>query len=143
MSGSVTFRAYGTPKGQPRARAVRRGAHAGVYDPGTANDWKSTVALAARAAGLGVSPITGPVTLSVELYLPRPNRLCTRKHPAFELLCAAKPDIDNAAKAILDALTAVGVWVDDAQVSRLIVQKWYAATNSVPGACVTLQWGQE
>jgi crossover junction endodeoxyribonuclease RusA len=142
MSGFVTFRVHGIPKGQPRARAVRRGAHAGVYDPGTANDWKSSVALAARQAGLGATPITGPVSLSIEFYLPRPKRLCTRKHPAFELLCAVKPDVDNAAKAVMDALTAVGAWVDDAQVSRLVVQKWYAAMGATPGACVTLQWGQ-
>ncbi len=32
----------GIPKGQPRVRAFVRGRHAGVYDPGTADDRGAT-----------------------------------------------------------------------------------------------------
>ncbi|WP_167507045.1 MULTISPECIES: RusA family crossover junction endodeoxyribonuclease [unclassified Mesorhizobium] len=34
-------------------------------------------------------------------------------------------DVDNLAKAILDAMTAAGVWLDDAQVVELTCRKRY------------------
>ena len=48
----------------------------------------------------------------------------------------AKPDADNAAKAVLDCLTEIGVWPDDALVSVLLVEKWYGFT---PGAHITIE----
>ena len=38
----------GDPKPQPRPKAFKRGKHAAVYDPGTAEGWKGSIALAAR-----------------------------------------------------------------------------------------------
>ena len=40
--------APGIPKGQPRPRAFSRNGHARVFDPGTAEGWKSAVAVAAQ-----------------------------------------------------------------------------------------------
>ena len=44
MRELLTFFVEGDPKGQPRARACIRGKHAGVYDPGTSDNWKMCVA---------------------------------------------------------------------------------------------------
>jgi Holliday junction resolvase RusA-like endonuclease len=41
-----------------------------------------------------------------------------------------KPDLDNIAKAILDALNGVA-WHDDSQVVELIVEKCYSFTERV------------
>ena len=41
----IIFFAAGSPKGQPRVRAFVRGNHAGVYDPGTANEFKTSIYL--------------------------------------------------------------------------------------------------
>lgn len=41
-----------------------------------------------------------------------------------------KPDTDNIAKSILDALNGIA-YNDDKQVVTLIVQKWYAEVPSV------------
>lgn len=46
-------------------------------------------------------------------------------------------DVDNYAKAILDALNGKA-WRDDAQISLLIVDKWAAAPNERTGATVSI-----
>ena len=41
-----------------------------------------------------------------------------------------KPDVDNIAKAVLDALNGV-IWVDDKQVVELTVKKYYGTSNEI------------
>jgi Holliday junction resolvase RusA-like endonuclease len=38
-----------------------------------------------------------------------------------------KPDVDNLLKAVMDSMTAAGVWKDDALVYTTEAGKWYAA----------------
>ena len=40
-----------------------------------------------------------------------------------------KPDADNLAKAVLDALTQLGMWKDDSQICKLFVWKDYSGTT--------------
>lgn len=42
-----------------------------------------------------------------------------------------RPDCDNYAKAILDAMTTVGAWQDDSQVVQLNVSKRYAVRDEI------------
>jgi Holliday junction resolvase RusA-like endonuclease len=41
-----------------------------------------------------------------------------------------KPDTDNLLKAVMDSLTAVKVWTDDAQVFETVVGKYYAGKRT-------------
>lgn len=134
------FRVDGIPKGQPRARAFSRGGKAGVFDPGTADAWKHAVAMAGRALRPS-SPIASGVgvTVQVDCFLPRPKRLMRAKDTSDVIPHVGKPDADNLAKAVLDALTADGWWADDAQVFALIVRKWYHRKDGRPGATITIQ----
>ena len=127
----ISFFAAGIPKGQPRPRAFARKFgntySARVYDPGTAEGWKAQVALAAKASLYGVFPLPGPLGVSLAFYMPRPKGHFGKKGlkasaPSFP---TGKPDVDNLAKAVLDALTQVGMWVDDAQIITLMVSKHY------------------
>jgi Holliday junction resolvase RusA-like endonuclease len=137
----LEFTAWGVPKGQPRARAVIRGKHAGVYDPGTADGWKSTVRLAAKDVWNG-KPLEGPVRLTIHANMPRPpahvraNGLLKHWAPKWH---TGKPDADNLAKAIMDALTAVGIWKDDTQVAVLLVTKRYANDPAPPHAVIRVE----
>lgn len=121
----------GTPKGQPRPRAFARGGKARVFDPGTAEGWKSAIAYAVRDS-LAVEshdlPFSGPVHVTLKCWFPRPKSHYTKKGlrreaPTYH---TAKPDSDNVLKAALDALTQIGVWTDDSQVCSLEVVKFYA-----------------
>lgn len=133
------FRVDGIPKAQPRPRAFARrmgDKHvARVFDDGTAEGWKSLVVAAGNALR-PKSPLTGPVLVAIDFAMPRPKSLMRKCDPAGEVWCVKKPDADNLAKAVLDALTQAGWWVDDAQVARLIVNKRYHAKNARPGADV-------
>lgn len=134
----ISFFAAGIPRGQPRPKAFSRGGHASVYDPATAEGWKSQVAIAAKEH-LPSSPIESALTLSLTFYIGRPkSHHRTGKHHG-ELRADApkyhtsKPDADNFAKAVMDAMTLLRFWQDDSQVCILRVAKRYA---NGPTGCV-------
>ena len=121
----ISFVAHGTPKGQPRPRAFSRGGHAAVYDPGTAEGWKGCVALAARPH-LPVLPFDCPLKVTISFTFARPKshyRKSGELSPTAPIFHTAKPDADNAAKAVLDCLTEIGMWRDDSQIFDLCVWK--------------------
>ena len=130
---------------QPRPRAFARNGKARVFDPGTAEGWKAMVALAAKP--FLAAPFTQPIRVVIEFLFPRPkghSLPATSKRPAPVLRAdapvyhVAKPDADNAAKAVLDALTTVGLWTDDAIVAELVVTKRYADQRG-EGAAITIK----
>jgi Holliday junction resolvase RusA-like endonuclease len=137
---SLSFFVSGIPKGQPRPKAFARNMGgkwaARVYDPGTAEHWKSQVAVAAREAlkvfteaKLLAPHFAGPVALKLELFFPRPKSHFRSsgalKESAPSYVCT-KPDFDNCAKAVADALTQLGFWRDDSQVCEHVFVKRYA-----------------
>ena len=125
--------AEGFPKGQPRPRAFSRGGKASVYDPATAEGWKSAIAIACRPwAGRRVSE---PVFLRLVFYMPRPKSHYKKDGSltlsGSDAMYVKTPDVDNLAKAVMDCMTSLQIWVDDAQVVELSVFKRY--TNGATG----------
>ncbi len=130
MRPEIRFYANGCPKGQPRPRAFSRGGMARVYDPGTAEGWKSQIANAAKDH-LPSTPLQGPLFVGLEFYFPRPKhhyrtgrmRACLRNSaPGYHI---SKPDADNIIKAVMDALTTLRFWQDDSQVCDVRARKLY------------------
>ncbi len=123
---TIQFRAYGDPKGQPRPRAFSRGGMTRVYDPGTAEGWKSQIA----SAALPHKPaqIEGPIHVTLRFFFRRPKGHSGAKglKPSAPTYHTAKPDADNLAKAVLDCITQLGFWKDDSQVACLDVIKRYS-----------------
>ena len=132
MFTPITFYASGLPKGQPRPRAFARNMGGGkfaarVYDSGTAEGWKAQVAVAAKPHLPNV-PLSTPLAVSLAFQMPRPKGH-SGKHGLKESApkhFTGKPDCDNLSKAVLDALTQVGMWTDDSIICRLHVWKDYA-----------------
>ncbi len=123
----IQFFATGFPKGQPRTKAFRRGNHAGVFTPGTADAWKSNVREAAHP-NMPPAPFAGPVRVELSFVMPRPKAHYTKKglRPNAAFHHTSTPDADNLAKAVLDAMGDMQAWwKDDAQVAQLIVAKTY------------------
>jgi Holliday junction resolvase RusA-like endonuclease len=136
----IEFTVQGTPKGQPRVRACIRGKHAGVYDPGTADEWKRAVRDAAKSAmaASGLSPFGVAVRLNVSFLMPRPKSHLDSKGNVKSLARAfhtSKPDLDNLVKATKDALTDAGIWTDDSFVVACQSSKGYGWT---PGATIRI-----
>ena len=94
---SVTL--TGNPIPAARARAGR-GNH--FYTPKRYAEYKERLAWALRAAVGDAGPMTGPVQVEAHFYRQTRGRV----------------DLDNLLKAVLDAATEAGVWVDDSQVRR-------------------------
>lgn len=112
-----------------------------VFDAGTAEGWKSQVALAAKPHA-PTEPLTGALFVELWFHLPRPKghfrggKPDRGLKPDAPLWHTGKPDADNLAKAVLDALTQLGAfWRDDSQVARLAVRKGYSST---PGCTVAI-----
>ncbi|NBW23159.1 MAG: RusA family crossover junction endodeoxyribonuclease, partial [Caulobacteraceae bacterium] len=51
-----------------------------------------------------------------------------------------KPDVDNLAKAVLDVLTDLRVWQDDAQVNGLSIRREWVANPHAAGCIIMLKW---
>lgn len=118
----VTVR--GEPKAQPRPRAFARNGKAHVYTPGTAEAWKGEIA---RMVGPR-EPYDGPVGVMLIFAMPRPKSHWAKggvPKAGAPKLPTGKPDLDNLAKGVLDALTTMGVWRDDDQVVTLDATKRY------------------
>ena len=134
-----------TPKAQPRikARVVQsRGgkAFAHIYTPSTANAFKDEILLRTRAhPDFPPEPWTGPVRLDVEVFFERPQYMHHKKFPDGHIPHTAKPDRDNIDKAVMDALTASGLFKDDAQVCAGEITKWYVDRECQPGVRIKAQ----
>lgn len=139
----ISFFAEGVPKGQPRPRAFAMNGKARVYDPGTAEGWKSAVAIAARPF-LSDGRFVGPIRFSCMFVFPRPKSHYFTGKRAHVLRDDApeyntgKPDIDNALKAVMDALVVLGLIADDALIVQIESAKLYAA-GSRTGALITIR----
>lgn len=129
---------YGKPKGQPRARArALPNGRAQVYDPGTAEGWKLAVMGAFRPVGAPeLEMVMGACVVDLAFFMPRPKRLCRKKDPAGVVPHTSTPDLDNLAKATLDAMVSVGLLMDDALVVGGRWTKVYHAKDGSPGAAI-------
>ena len=145
----ITFFAAGTPKGQPRPRAFARKFgnkyQARVYDAGTAEGWKSMIAIAARPH-LPPVPLAGPLEVSETFCFQRPKghfrtgkRACELRPEAPECYHTQKPDRDNLDKAVMDCLTAIGMFGDDCQVCGGEIRKFWCAPGERSGVKVEIR----
>ena len=114
---SVSFDVYGKVRGKGRPRFTRGGR---PYTPKATRDYERAIRDAfENAPGRPREPFSGPIAVSIMTYRQLPNS--TPKSVSREP-DTHKPDADNVAKVVLDALNGVA-WLDDAQVTSLTVVK--------------------
>lgn len=94
-------------------------------------EWRKRVTQVAadHMAEHNLPPISGPVSLYVTFYIERPASVSARKRPHP----IVPPDIDKLVRAVSDALSDGNVWLDDAQVTKVVARKHYA-DHTEPGA---------
>jgi crossover junction endodeoxyribonuclease RusA len=131
---ALTVTVLGEPIPQGSMRAVGRGRM--ISDNVRLRPWRDTVAWHVRqecmAAGL-TEPLTGPLAVAVTFTLPRPKSAPKRRWAPDR-----KPDGDKLERALFDAITAGGAWVDDAQVVKCEWSKAYPPPGAVPGVTFTV-----
>lgn len=110
----------GTPRPQPRPRFVR-GRVVSTADA-NARRWKASVEAAARQAVKDHGQLSGPLSVSLGFEMPTQDK---KRHGLPHTM---RPDSDNLAKLVLDALMSAGLIGDDSAVSLLTVRKTWAAS---------------
>ena len=125
------------PLGKGRPRAVSVGGHARVYTPTATADWEHFAAMEMRAQYESSGPMTGPLGCEIVAVFPRTAELLRKvkggyKYPTWRIFHSVKPDADNVAKSVLDAVEKAGIIVDDKQIATLTVSKVYCMIDEQP-----------
>ena len=128
MTFQVTFTVEGNPVGKQRPRFSR--GH--TYTPKKTVDYEKQVADKAKQAMGSSQPLETPVAVFIYISHTVPASYSKKRTEA----CLAnverprKPDLDNVAKLVLDAMNGV-VYKDDVDVVRLNVIKRYDTVAGV------------
>jgi Holliday junction resolvase RusA-like endonuclease len=120
---AVTFTIAGEPVPQPRPRVSTRGGFARAYVPKEhpVHAYRKAIAEAADEAGLVAQD--EPLNVVIDAVFARPKSHLTKTGVKPTAPRLPRPDVDNLAKAVLDALQ--DVIGDDTNVARLVVEKSY------------------
>ena len=133
----IIFRVPGTPQPWPKKELTRnRAGRPVIYardKHGDKKRWIEAVKVAGMAAMKRQPSIEAgvPVILSCEFYLPQP------KKPQHKYM-VVKPDLDNLAYAIANALSGV-CYHDDRQIVQMTAVKLYAFGSFEPHALVKIE----
>lgn len=125
------FEVEGKPVGKGRPRFKRMGNFVHAYTPEKTAEYEKLVRIRFQNAG-GVITYK-PVRVEIVAFFEPPKS--ARKRDKAEMLAnrilpEKKPDVDNIAKIILDALNGIA-YKDDSQVVDLSVKKCFAAEARV------------
>ena len=86
----------------------------------------------------GIKPLEKPLKVKIITYYEIPKSTSKKKQKQMlecEIFPTVKPDTDNIAKSILDSLNKIA-YLDDKQVVKLEVQKYY---SQVPSVAVSIE----
>lgn len=112
------------PKERPRASVI--GGHARIYTPKTTETYENNIRKAWVQQN-GEEPLTGPVVVRIHFGMPIPKSVSKKNRIQMlgrKIRPVTKPDIDNLAKSILDAINGVA-YKDDNQIVTLMAKKYY------------------
>jgi len=130
------------PLGKGRPRATVQNGRARVYTPTATANWEHFAADELRFYMAGKPAMTGPLGCEIVAVFPRTAALLAKnkigyKYPTWRLPHAVKPDADNIAKSVLDAVEKAGIISDDKQIALLTVGKHWAMISEQP--CVEVR----
>lgn len=126
----IAFTVPGTPVGKGRPKFARRGNFVTAYTPEKTASYENLVKMAAHTAMNGRKQAAVALRCTIGVEVIPPASWSQKKRMAAicgDLRPTTKPDLDNVAKAILDAMNGI-VFEDDKQVVELVVTKRYAET---------------
>lgn len=129
----LDFTVYAKAVGKARPRVTTRGGYAHAYTPAKTREFENLVSWSAKRAMCQRPPVAPGQAVFVQItasLIPPLSWSKKRRSEAFGAFCSKKPDTDNVAKAILDAMNGI-VYEDDAQVAGLVVQKFYAEKDEI------------
>ena len=135
------FAVLGLPAPQGSKRHVGGGRM--VESSERVKPWRRQVAAAYRDHDFG-DVLDGPVSVTVDFYLPRPKshygtgRNAGALKPSAPAEHLTMPDLDKLTRAVGDALTRLA-WRDDSQIVAWHAYKHYATSAHPVGATIMIQ----
>ena len=129
----VTFEVPGDPHGKGRPKFARRGNFVQTYTDKKTTSYEDLVRFHANIAMVDLAPLKSAVAVYIYIKLAVPKSYSKKRTEA----CLSglerptkKPDWDNVAKSICDAMNGI-VYMDDTQIVDAHVTKVYAASAGV------------
>lgn len=132
---AVLFSVPGEPGHKGRPRFTRYG-HA--YTDKKTVEFENLVRVAFAQHVPGHQPYEGQCRVEIDAYFQIPISTSKKRKAlmmAGHIRPTKRPDCDNIAKAVLDALNSVA-YNDDKQVIEMVVRKWY---SDVPRTIVMIE----
>lgn len=132
----IHFTVFGQPIAQPRHRVTRHGAYIPKDHP--IHTYRQVVLLAWQSLpAVYGEPMPGAVSVGLTFWFPRPQAMQWKTKPMLAEVKTTKPDLDNLAKGVLDALQnhAFG---DDSRVCELRLSKWIVRDGALPRTEITI-----
>lgn len=125
-----TFSITGKPFGKQRPKFSRAGGFVKTYTPKETVNYENLIKLEyeRQCGSLPPIPADKPVAISITAEFQPPASASKKKREAMlngSILPMVKPDVDNIAKIICDALNGIA-YADDKQVTRITVRKIYS-----------------
>ena len=133
MTFMVNFSIDGPPHGKGRPRFRRFGNFVQTYTDAKTKSYETLVKEAATKAMGSSQPLEGPVKLDLIIRLPVPKSYPKKRSEACfngSEWPTKKPDWDNVAKSVADAMNDI-VFLDDTQIVIARVVKTYSAEAGV------------
>ena len=125
---TVWFPIEPTPKGRPRFTRYGKKRFVKAYTPKKTRNYEEKITEYYRQSPNAYKFEKGiPLAINLVFGMPIPKSTPkSRKEAMFEGIIkhTKRPDVDNMAKAVLDALNGIA-WEDDSQIVRLTVTKEY------------------
>lgn len=143
---TLTITVYGTPGAQGSKRHVGHGIM--IESNKRVKPWRQDVKTAAEnTLPHDWTPFTGPVAVDILFWFARPkshyrtgrNAHLLRDDAPTYATSHACGDLEKLVRATNDALTAAGIWTDDALVAELHTTKVYADHGQRPGATISIE----
>ena len=135
----IMYTVVGIPKPQARPKVFHRTLKSGkpfvsTYSPKT--DWFNLVyTKSLEQKKVLKNRLSGALRLNLIFCLPIPKSISKKKRTELHYV-SKRPDVDNLAKAVMDAINNVGLWEDDSQISCLQVEKIY---SDEPRCLITIE----
>ena len=131
----IHFTVPGVPIAQPRHRVGNHGAY--IPQDHAIHAYRQAVLLTWQSISEYFAPMPGAVSVGLTFWFPRPQAICWKTKPQIAAVKTTKPDLDNLAKGVLDALQnhAFG---DDSNVVELRLSKRIVRDGALPRTEITI-----
>lgn len=124
----IRFVIPGEPQGKGRPKFSRQGNFVKTYTPAKTENYEAHIKACFMASGAGMIPQGVEIGMEITAFYSIPKST-SRKRAALMreglIRPAKKPDFDNVAKVICDALNKIAYY-DDAQIVEAAFAKFYA-----------------